>query len=365
MHVLCAEDDEGLVYLLRSALEAANFDVTCSLNGEEGLHLLRTQHFDAAVIDYDMPFMSGLEVIQRSSTLADAPPIIMVTGAGNEEVAVQAMRLGASDYLVKDTSLVYLKILPSVIQQVIHERKLTQAHQAAERALQLEKERARLLTQFIQDASHEFRTPLSIINTSSYLLGRISKEPKQQVYLERIQEQSARIVGLVDRLILLARLDNTTALHVMPVVLNDLLQRRLEHKRRLLEEKNLVLCLELPDHPVTVSGNVEELSNAFTELIDNACQASHLGGMLYVTLQSEDATAIITVQDNGIGIAEEDLPHIFERFYRVDTAHSTPGFGLGLPIAARIIDLHHGDIRIGSEPGQGTKVVVSLPVNLS
>ncbi len=361
MQILCIEDDEGLLYLLRQALENARFLVTEALSGVQGLHLLQEGSFDVILIDHEMPMMTGIEVIRQIQALHYDVPIIMLTGAGNEEIAVQALRSGASDYLVKDTSLGYLKILPLVIQRVIAERELNQAHQAAERALHLEKERSKLLSQFIQNASHEFRTPLTMIKLSSYLLGQTSEETKQQTYISRIQTQADAILNLVEHLVQLARLDSTTAFNLVSVDLKALLGRIVRQKSELMAAKKLALNLDLPEKPVPLLANGDELADALGELINNACRYSNLDGVIHITLRCENMKATITIRDTGIGMTNEQITHIFERFYRVDEAHSTRGFGLGLPIAARIIELHHGEITVVSELGKGTSVVVSLP----
>ncbi|MEO8392022.1 MAG: hybrid sensor histidine kinase/response regulator [Chloroflexota bacterium] len=359
------EDDEGLLYLLRNALEADNFEVTGVPNGEQGLELLQQGHFDVVVIDQEMPVMTGLEIILHIQTLKWIPPIIMVTGNGNEEIAVQAMRTGASDYLVKDTSLHYLELLPTKIRRVVHERELTEARQAAELALQLERDRSRLLTQFIQDASHEFRTPLAIINTSSELLSRISDQPKQTVYIQRIQDQANKILSLVSDLIRLAQLDSMVSVLSKPIVLNTLMHQVLDQYMKLIQERALQLTLRLPEVNIRILGDAYELNEALGALIDNACHYSQSGASLEIILDQKDKAAVITIRDTGIGISEQEIAHIFERFYRVDKAHSTTGFGLGLCIAARIIELHQGEIHVESQYGLGTQVTVTLPLNLA
>lgn len=362
MKILCVDDDEGLQYLLRSALETLDYQVTICLDSEEALPLLQTTKFDVVILDQEMPKKSGLEIVKLAQSLPEKPPIIMLTGAGNEVIAVEAMRLGASDYVVKDINLVYLKILPSVIQQVVQERELTQRQQAAERAAQVEKERSRLLAQFIRDASHEFRIPLTIIQSSGELLGRMVGEPREQEYVNRILQQCQRIVSLVDHLIQLSRLENTAALQLKAVSLTTLLQEALARKSRLLVEKNIDVQLDLGTEAVPVLADADELVDAFVELIDNARLACKPGDTLHVALAVDQGMAKVIVRDTGIGMTETQLLHIFERFYRVDEAHTTPGFGLGLPIVKRIFDLHQGTVCITSEAGQGTTVITTLPL---
>ncbi|MCC6614170.1 MAG: hybrid sensor histidine kinase/response regulator [Anaerolineae bacterium] len=361
MHILYIEDDDGLLYLLSRTLEGAGFKVTGAPDGEQGLRMLREQDFDVVLVDQEMPRMTGIEVISQMKDLERQPPIIMVTGAGNEEVAVQAMRMGASDYLVKDTSLVYLNILPAVIRQVVHERELIEAHQATERQLQLERERSRLLSEFIKDASHEFRTPLTIIKTSLHLLAGLCTQPKQTQYLDQIQEQSDSIGRLVSQLLTIARLDNATEVNARPVSLKNLIHRVIDSKHSVIEAHSTQIDLDLPIEDVVIPGDEDMLSDAFTQLLDNAVRYSGQDAHIQIELRRTNRIAVIGITDHGIGIAEEHRGHIFERFFRVDDAHSTPGFGLGLPIAARVIELHQGEISLESAPGKGTSVTVIVP----
>lgn len=363
MHILCIDDDEGLLYLLRSALENTGHTITAFTDSEEGFQHLSAEPFDAVIVDHEMPKMTGLEVLFRARSLKSAPPIIMVTGAGNEEIAAEAIRLGASDYVVKDTQLGYLKIIPSVIEQVVHERELAQKHQAIARAFQLERDRSRLLSEFIQNASHEFRTPLTLIQMALDSLGRISPDEKQQKHIQRIKQQSDAILTLVDSLIHLTKLDNTSALPLEPVVLNSLIKAAVEQAGGMIEAKALQFTLELPDQPLRIRGDRVELASALVELIRNACTYSNPDGMLTITLERGDSSAIITIRDTGIGMTGEQVSRMFERFYRADKAHTTRGFGLGLPVVARVIDLHHGEIGVTSEINQGTTITISLPLH--
>jgi signal transduction histidine kinase len=296
----------------------------------------------------------------------------MVTGAGSEAIAVDAMRFGASDYVVKDVNLVYLKILPSVIQQVVEARELRQrqlaaerAAEAAERTAQEEQERSRLLGQFIRDASHEFRLPLAVIQSSTELLGRTVTEPKQQTYVKRVLQQTGRILSLVDHLIQLSRLENATTLLLQPCTVQEVVAKVVARKRARLAEKSLTLEQEIAPEAITVLADADELVDALAELFDNALTAARPDSTLTLRVWCEGEKAKIALADEGVGMSDEQRARIFERFYRVDEAHSTPGFGLGMPVVARIVELHGGTVEVSSTLGVGTEVVFTLPRDLS
>lgn len=136
LRILYMEDDIGLARLLQKKLEQAGYVVDLASNGEEGLRMYEAGHYDLVAVDQNMPIHDGIEVIRLLSSKGPLPPTIMVTGTGDEETAVQAMKLGAGDYIVKDVDGGYLELLPSVIEQVLHRQRLAEEKQQAVRALE-------------------------------------------------------------------------------------------------------------------------------------------------------------------------------------------------------------------------------------
>jgi diguanylate cyclase (GGDEF)-like protein/PAS domain S-box-containing protein len=145
------EDDPGLSRLLQKNLQRQGFTVEIALNGEEGLALLETSAFDLLLIDYSMPSCGGIEVIRRLSSKGAHPPAIMVTGQGNEEVAVEALKLGAADYIVKDAGMKYLDLLPAVIDRVLSKQRLIRDRQQMFEEITESEERYRKLVELSPD----------------------------------------------------------------------------------------------------------------------------------------------------------------------------------------------------------------------
>ena len=145
------EDDEGLAQLLKKRLERQGFSVDLAANGEEGLRMFNPDDHQIIAIDQNMPVLDGLEVIKILARYASVPPIVMVTGTGDERVAVEAMKLGARDYIVKDTDGGYLELLPSVIRQVLYEQNLIDEKRQAEETLRQSEERYRSLVELSPD----------------------------------------------------------------------------------------------------------------------------------------------------------------------------------------------------------------------
>lgn len=225
----------------------------------------------------------------------------------------------------------------------------------------VEQERLRLLTQFIRDISHEFRTPLSVINTSLYLMGKSSDPDHQQKRRDVIQLQVKRLDSLVGEMLIAVQLDENTVLEHTEIDLKSLLQSVTQQQKSAFTEKRQQLILQAPPEPIRIVGDSLMLQKALANILSNASRYTPDGGTITVVGKLEDKTVSIEIRDSGIGMNAETLSRIFERFFRVDDAHSTPGFGLGLSIARTIIEKHHGRIEVESTLGTGSTFIVRLP----
>ncbi len=224
----------------------------------------------------------------------------------------------------------------------------------------LEHERLKLLTTFIQNASHEFRTPLTTIMMNNYLMPKINDIQKRQERSEVIQSQAQRITNLVDMLLLMAKIENDSTHQPKSLQLLPLIKRITEDYQLKFGNKP-TLSLNLSANLPTIFGDSEHLDITIRQLLDNAYRFTSVDGSITVSAGVTD-TVWIRIQDTGYGIANEDLPHVFETFWRKDEAHTIYGFGLGLPIAQKIVQQHNGTIGIESVLDEGTTVQITLPI---
>lgn len=242
---------------------------------------------------------------------------------------------------------------------------VTESRLAQQKALELatERERTRILTNFIQDASHEFRTPLSLISTSLYLMDRVEEPEQRQKHRDQILQQVKHIASLLDEMLTMSRLDSATDLvQHRATDLNHLLQAVEQTLRPLIEKKRHLLIHELDPALPAIKGDPDTLHTALANLLYNAVRYTPTGGTITLRTFTEKAFAVIEIQDTGVGISQTVINRIFERFYREDEAHTTPGLGLGLPISKRIIEQHQGWIEVDSQPGRGSIFKVRLPL---
>ncbi|MBN2076423.1 MAG: HAMP domain-containing protein [Dehalococcoidales bacterium] len=219
--------------------------------------------------------------------------------------------------------------------------------------------------QFTSDASHELRTPLSIMRgEASLALARERSPEEYRKSLETISREIDHLSSTVDKLLTLTRTDSgKQQLKPEIIDLDGFLLDFAEDVKVLCEENSLGFELKIEENAV-VEGDRVKLRELFLNLLDNAVRYTPSGGTITMTLYRERDSARVAVKDSGIGIPPEHLPHIFERFYRVDKASlwSTKGAGLGLSISQSIAELHGGKIEVESLAGVGSTFTVILPV---
>ena len=223
--------------------------------------------------------------------------------------------------------------------------------------------------QFAADASHELRTPLAVVMASADLLlaDPSIENPFLRQVLEDLKSEVKKMTDLVSDLLMVARSDNNALkVKIQRVNLTELLEQVVRMMKPIAEKKNILLLGE-EFRTVFVNCDEQKIKQLAIILVDNAIKYTTSGGSVLVRFESADeSTAVFSVADSGIGIAEEDLGKVFERFYRVDKARSREmgGNGLGLAIASEIVKLHDGKISVASRLGEGTKFTVELKINL-
>ena len=220
------------------------------------------------------------------------------------------------------------------------------------------------MRQFSSDASHELRTPLTVLKGQNELI--LSKQRKPEEYQEVISsnlEEINYMSKVLEDLFVLSKSDeNQVNLDYKPVDLRALVEEVCKHAEILAEEKNIKIIIAFLE-PIEIKGDEVRLRQMVWNVLQNGIKYTQQGGELKISLQNEGDFALLTIQDTGIGIPEEDLPLIFNRFYRVDKARTRDegGSGLGLSICRQIAEAHKGKIEVESKLGVGTRFKIRLP----
>ena len=331
--------------------------------------------FDAVITDFQLNWTDGLAVLRAVKARHPACPIVMFTGTGNEEVAVEAMKAGLDDYVIK-TPRHYIRLpaaLRGAIARAADRRARREAEAERDRLLELERqaraeaEAASLLKdEFLATLSHELRTPLNAIVGWVGLLraGKLQGERFQRA-LESI-ERSARLqTRLIDDLLdVSAVITGRMRLEPQPVDLVEVTEEALESTRATADARSIRLDPEL-EPPGPVAGDPDRLRQMVWNLLSNAVKFTPEGGLVRVRLEKAGAHARLTVSDTGPGIPPAFLPYAFEPFRQADGSitRAQGGLGLGLALVRRLVELHGGTVRAENASPQGGAVfVVEVPL---
>jgi signal transduction histidine kinase len=373
-------------------LSKTPFNVTtvAAHGGSQAQQMVAQHSIDSIFLDYKLPDIDGISLLKKLRAEGVSIPIIIMTGQGDEHIAVELMKAGATDYLTKD------QLSPGCLERVLRSAfRLCQAEQhvlEAQRYLshtnkllqrqnrelerqrqQIEQQNLRLLEsnrikgEFLATINHELRTPLNSILGFSKILSyqtRNSLNNHQQKMLERIVSNGENLLHLVSDILDMSELEaHAVTLKPQSFNLPDLLQDILNSFAPLAEQKGLEITQQISlSHPLVFNDPVR-LRQILVNLISNAIKFTERG-RVNVAIQSPARNCIeISVHDTGMGISADQLETIFHPFHQVDqtTTRQFPGTGLGLTIAHSLVSLMEGFMTVTSEVGQGSTFQVSIP----
>lgn len=352
--VLVIDDEPGLRDMLRFNLPKRGFIVECAADGEEALLQIRKAPFDVVICDIMMPGMSGVDVLQHIKELAPETQVIMATGFGTLETAVESMKRGAFDYVTKPYTLPQLCTL---LEKAMDWQRLRA------RVNHLE-ELDRLKDEFIATISHELRTPITVIMGYSVSLreGRYSQE-EQRNSLQVIESKAKGLLQMINNILDLASASSKREFLVMESCsAGDLAREIYEALKPVAEAKKLELHLETQPE-LQFETDRTKCKQILLHLLDNAIKFTATGRISIDVEPADDHHVSFRIQDTGIGIEEHDIPLIFEKFRQVDQSRtrSYNGAGLGLAVCNRFVNLLGGTIAVESRRGQGATFTVVLP----
>jgi signal transduction histidine kinase len=369
-NVLIIDDEIGMRAGCRRALIPHGHRVSTAQHGVEGLRKLREEEFDIVLLDAMMPGMSGLEILERIQQHDPDIVCVMITGYATVDLAAQAMKQGAHDFLPKPfTSDELLTIVNRA--WVERQRRLAQRrrHEEEEESLELERarqEKAKLdafESRFTIVVVHELRNPAGVIKNYLQLMrGGYVDAGEWDEYLEKLDLRAGQLLAMLDDLLELANLKGRQGLsRPTEVSVADALEKVAGCLRMAAESKGLDLQVEILAQP-TILAQPNHVESLWSHLIENALDYTPEGSVV-VTLDEEGDQIVASVCDTGIGISTEEITRIFQDFYRATEAREQVEFGtgLGLPIVNQIVEVYEGSIQVDSTPGEGSTFTVRLP----
>jgi two-component system sensor histidine kinase/response regulator len=374
VRILVVDDELGIREGCKRALTPHGFEVEVAENGPAGLRKLREGRFDVLLLDAMMPGMSGLEMWQQARQLAPDLICIIITGYATVELAVQATREGAHDFIAKPfTSELLLQVINRQLErrQLRHEAERVQALQ--EEARELARARAELQKleavegRFMLNMVHILRAPVAVLQNSIQLIRKGYVPPEEQpVMLERAEQRAGELLTTLDDLLTLAYLKEGVGLTKAETVsVADVLEEVLTTLRGQADRQGVTVAVEVTDRP-HVTANPDYIKSLWTNLLSNAIRYTPEGGQVAISLRvdREQEQVIGTVSDTGIGVVAEDITRIFEDFYRTEEAKAMQetGTGLGLPIVQQVVEKYGGIVEVESVVGQGSTFRFTLPL---
>lgn len=253
--------------------------------------------------------------------------------------------------------------VPEGILIIVRDITRQREEEAKKLELQLTHARMQMLDEIVNTLEHDLRTPLSILNTSIYLLEHYTDPEKQQKKLQVVKQQVGILETMIENILLLTKLDEYRPSDLSRFDVAEIVETATGKLQSKADAKNQTLRLTIPHEPIYHQVHTDHLSRAIGHIIDNAISYTPDDGTIDVILEPKPPHGFqITIRDTGIGIDAENLPLVFNRFYRVNEARTSneAGNGLGLSIAKSIVELHDGTIHITSKPNDGTEVTVMI-----
>jgi signal transduction histidine kinase len=357
LRALVVEDEPADVELALRTLRLGDLEVTAdvALTPEEFTELVRKISYDVVLADYKLPGWNGMESVEILRKEGLDVPVILVSGALGEQTAVDCIKQGAADYVLKD----HLARLPGSVRRAIRETKLRQDHRQSQDDLARSN---RDLEQFAYVASHDLQEPLRMVATYTQLLaeryrGKLDSDADK--YIHYAVDGALRMQKLIQDLLAFSRVGrNGVALENTDC--NAALQVALKNLEAAIQESGATV--EPAQLPVLLADS-SQMVQVFQNLIGNAIKfRGSESPVIRVSAELSGKEYLFSVADNGIGIAAEDAESVFVVFRRLHTRAEYPGNGIGLSICKKIVEQHGGRIWVESEIGHGSTFRFALPI---
>jgi signal transduction histidine kinase len=378
--ILIAEDEVGIRTALTILLEEDGYEIQTVKDGDEAIEAIRAERYDLVISDIRMPGLSGLQLLEEIQKLPAGPDMVIITAYGSIETAIQALKNGARDFLLKPFSNELLKM---TVSRTLRLRELSEENKKL-------RELERMKKEFITMIAHELRTPLTAIKgylklVLSGMAGEL--EGLQKDYLSVVHMNSEKLQGIISKMIDMGHLEtsdfnlevaNTNTLTVIWEAISEV--QEAYEKKHLKVEVNLAASLK----PIVVDPS--RMKQIITFLLDNAIafsqpyrriwlsvdrwkgvEAMRSGDipMSYVDLSDLEAIDYleISVKDEGPGIPKDKLSQIFEKFYQIENLYirQVGGMGIGLSLCKKLVEIMGGKIWVQSREGEGSQFSFILP----
>jgi signal transduction histidine kinase len=419
--ILLVDDQPARLLTYQTVLSVLDQTLVCARSGADALQKLMHEEFAVVLLDVSMPDMDGFEAAKliHQHPRFEKTPIIFVTGVHvNELDQLKGYELGAVDYVSIPVVPEILRSKVAVLVELYCKRReltelnrrlaraneqLSQANAALQvektrelqalnatlqhtnadlkrangnlqrevrerlRAEQALKEADRHKDEFLATLAHELRNPLAaVLNAVQLIRSKRLDDPQLCLSRDIIERQGGQLRRLVDDLLDVSRITSgKIKLSLERVAVTEVIAHAVETVEALMQEREHVFGIDCPDDTLQVSGDRVRLTQALANVLDNAAKYTDRGGKISLTVLQRDTQVEISVQDNGIGIAADALPTVFDLFAQADRGGERlqSGLGIGLALVRRLLEMHGGSVEAQSEgKGRGSRFVIRLPL---
>lgn len=382
--LLIVDDEHMILELTSMVLRSKGFDVSVVDNASDSYELIEREQPALVLLDYMMPKVNGLDALKEIRERFPETYVIMFTGKGSEEVAVELMKAGASDYILKPFSnaklverienVLHLRSIELRNKELVDEQqrlldeierwnreleervehKTAELERAHHEILMTEKLAA--LGHLSAGMAHEIRNPLNSISLFAQILqSGLENEPEMKSYSQKIINEVERIDAILVKLLSTSK---RSPFQLRTIHIHDVIEKSLQPFLEQMRAQGVTLQKQLLNKTPSILADAEELGQVFSNLFSNALFEMKQGGTLSVTLTHDDRDALVTVADTGGGIPEDHLNEIFDPFFTTKER----GTGFGLSVVLRIVKTYAGRINVESEQGRGTTFKIWLPL---
>jgi len=387
--VLVIDDEEGMRDFLSFVLQTEGYQALTAAEGQEALKLMERDNIDAILTDLKMPGMDGIELLRRIREYDGNAVVVIMTAYASLQSALEAMKYGAYDYLLKpfdDVDTVMNTIARAVERRRLAQRNarllddLERANQQLSRMYEDAQRQAVDIKQSYEElkALGELNTRFTVkifralLDSLAHIKGRLtlltsgrlgSLSDEQRDELAFAEWRTDELIHLIDDALYLRDSEAGQArLNPQPMSLAAVIEQACRRVRNKADEQAITLDCDVPANLPLILGDEARLRQAIAHLLDNAIKFSPPFGQVSVSLRREGNQMRLTVRDQGEGIPADKMQHVFDHFYQADSSRQqTAGLGLGLAVVKRVVDAHGGAIEVTSRAGRGTTVTLILP----
>ena len=392
LNILIIDDDEVDRMAVSRALKSASVPTKLSEASDysEAIEILEKNDFDCIFVDYLLPGKDGLAVVQDIRASGSKVPLIVLTGQGDEQTAVELMKAGASDYIAKSritpdllsaTLRNVIRIYEAELQIELFNKQLRESNELLKKKnKELEEKREQIHIQnlklleasetkskFLATMSHELRTPLNAIMAFSQMLQRKNKgnfSSSQVDMIERIHGNGKNLLALINDILDFSKIEaGGLKLYPEEFDLSQLINTTTDELRSLRSQKQLDVKVEINLENTKTVNDRNRVRQILVNLISNAIKFTDEGMILIEASEISESHLVITVKDTGIGISKDDVKHIFEPFRQINQTISRKyaGTGLGLAITQSLVKMMNGKVSVESKVDRGSTFIVDLP----